>query len=60
MGESIEGMDDAMEENAKGVANVSEMTMEISENVGLIGEEADNNKKVAIALNNQVSKFKLE
>ena len=53
-------MDDAMEENAQGVANVSEMTMEISENVGLIGEEADNNKKVAIALNNQVSKFKLE
>ena len=58
--EAVDAMDIAMEESAKGIANVSEMTTDITENVSLIGEEADNNKKVVIALKEQVNKFKLE
>lgn len=50
----------AVEESAKGITNVTEMSVHLSESVGDIENEANSNKDIAGQLNLEVNKFKLE
>lgn len=50
----------AVEESAKGVANVTEMSVELTSSVGDIGKEANSNMDIASQLDIEVNKFKLE
>lgn len=57
--ESITAVDIAVEESAKGVINVTEMSVDLASNVGDIKNEADMNKSIADQLGSEVNKFKL-
>lgn len=57
--ETINAVNIAVEESAKGVGNVTETAVELTTNVGEIGKEADSNLNVAEQLEAQVKKFKL-
>ncbi len=57
--DSIRTVNTAVEESTKGVINVTEMSMELTNNVKDINEEADANLNVARALSDEVNKFKL-
>lgn len=57
--ESISAVSTAVEESAKGVTNVTEMSVALANNVVDIKNEADSNKDVAIQLDGEVNKFKL-
>lgn len=57
--ESIKTVNTAVEENTKGVINVTEMTMELTNNVRDINNEADANLNIAKNLSEEVNKFKL-
>ncbi len=57
--ESISAVNTAVEESAKGVVNVSEMSVDLAGSVKDIGTEADGNFDVANQLHNEVNKFKL-
>lgn len=57
--ESIKTVNTAVEENTKGVVNVTEMTMELTNNVKEINGEADVNLDIARKLSDEVNKFKL-
>ncbi len=57
--DSIRTVNTAVEESTKGVINVTEMSMELTNNVKDINDEADANMNVANALSDQVGKFKL-
>lgn len=57
--EAMEAANFAVEESARGVVNVTEMSLEITEGIAEIGNEADNNRKVADELDKEVNKFKL-
>ena len=50
----------AVEESAKGVASVTEKSVNITSSVGDIGVEANSNMDIANMLNVEVNKFKLE
>lgn len=58
--ESISAVSIAVEESAKGVTNVTEMSVALASNVGDIKCEADSNKDVAVQLDGEVNKFKLQ
>ncbi len=58
--ESIEAVNVAVDESAKGVANVTEMSADLTHRVGDIGHEANSNMGIASQLNDEVNKFTLE
>lgn len=58
--EALADVDYAVEENTKGVVNVTERSTELNGNVESIGDEARENQKIAEYLNIEVQKFKLE
>ena len=58
--ESIDAVNIASEESAKGVVNVAEISSELTDVMGEITGEAANNKKIAGELKAEVSKFKLQ
>lgn len=57
---ALADVDYAVEENTKGVVNVTERSTELNGNVESIGDEARENQKIAEYLNIEVQKFKLE
>ncbi len=57
--ESIRTVNTAVEENTKGVVNVTEMAMGLSDNVKEINSEAEDNLDIAKRLSDEVNKFKL-
>lgn len=58
--EAISAVSVAVEESAKGVTNVTEMSVDLTASVGDIGYEANSNMSIAEQLNSEVGKFKLE
>ncbi len=58
--EAISAVSIAVEESAKGVTNVTEMSVDLTSSVGDIGNEANSNMDIANQLNAEVNKFKLE
>lgn len=57
--EAVGAINIAVEESAKGVTNVSEMSVNLAEIVDSINEEAQGNQEIAEHLNNEVGKFKI-
>lgn len=58
--EAIAAVNIAVEESAKGVTNVTEMSVDLTASVGDIENEANSNRDIANQLNQEVNKFKLE
>jgi len=58
--DSIEAVNVAVEESAKGVVSVSEMSVTLTNNMTDIGGEADNNRNIVKKLDHEVRRFKLE
>lgn len=58
--ESISAVNIAVEESAKGIAGVSESSVQLTGNVNDIQSEASDNNGIAEDLANEVGKFKLE
>ena len=58
--EAIAAVNVAVEESAKGVTNVTSMSVDLTTSVGDIGNEANNNMDIANQLKTEVAKFKLE
>ncbi len=58
--DAISAVSVAVEESAKGVTNVTEMSVDLTSSVGGIGNEANSNMSIANQLNEEVNKFKLE
>lgn len=58
--ESISAVNIAVEESAKGITNVTEMSFALTKSVGDIKEKADSNKDVAGQLDVEINKFKLQ
>lgn len=50
----------AVEESAKGVASVTEMSVNLTTSVGDVGKEANSNMDIASQLTTEVNKFKLQ
>ena len=57
--EAINAVNIAVEESANGIANVTIITADITETVGVIDNDAHNNNNIAQNLNAEVNKFKL-
>jgi len=57
---AVEAVRTAVGECTSGVADVSERSVELTMNVGEIENEANVNKEIALNLNQEVNKFKLE
>lgn len=57
--EAVSAVNVAVEESAKGIENVSEMSVDLTTNVADIGNEANVNSNIANQLNEEVNKFKL-
>lgn len=57
--EAVSAVNVAVEESAKGIENVSEMSVDLTTNVADIGNEANSNSDIANQLNEEVNKFKL-
>lgn len=55
----MESINVSVEENARGVNRIAEISADITENVSDIGERAKDNKKIAVELGKEVEKFKL-
>lgn len=58
--QAMEAVSIAVDESAVGVTSIAERATVLSENVAEIQEIADENKQIAVRLNNEVDKFKLE
>ncbi len=58
--DAISMVNDAVEDCAKGVANVAEMSTGLTVSVKDISGEADANKNISQKLNDEVNKFKLQ
>lgn len=58
--QTVEDIKTAVGESTLGVANVSEMTVALSESVSDIGHKADSNMGIAGELQSEVDKFKLQ
>ena len=58
--EAVSAVSIAVEESAKGVTNVTEMSVDLTTSIGDIGNEANSNMDIANQLNVEVGKFKLE
>lgn len=57
--DSVNAVNIAIEESAKGISNVSEATVNITTSVDDIGEEAHSNLDIANGLDTEVNRFKL-
>ena len=57
--EAISAIDIAVEESAKGITNVTELSVDLTTAVAGVGNEADSNMNIARSLNDEVNKFKL-
>ena len=57
--DAMEAIDIAVEESAKGITNVTELSVELTTAVAGVGIEADSNMNIARSLNDEVNKFKL-
>ena len=58
--EAMEAIDIAVEESAKGITNVTELTVDLTTAIAGVGNEADSNMTIARSLNDEVNKFKLD
>ncbi|MDE6664504.1 MAG: methyl-accepting chemotaxis protein [Lachnospiraceae bacterium] len=58
--EAISSINIAVSETAKGVTNVTEVSVDLTGSMGDIAKEADNNMSVVQQLNTEVNKFKLQ
>lgn len=58
--DALQSVSTAIEENARGVVNVSEVSAQLTESMRDIEKRADQNKKVGEQLAAEVGKFKLE
>lgn len=58
--QTAEAVNAAVEENTKGIVNVSQMAVSLNGNIRDIGEKAKKNEDIAGLLHTEVSKFKLE
>lgn len=58
--QSIEAVSTAVGESARGITSIAEQIALLSENVSDIQGIAGDNKQIAVSLNNEVDKFKLE
>ncbi len=58
--DAIQAVDLAMDENARGVAEVTETMTNITQNVYELEAQATNNERLAEELNGEVNKFKLQ
>ncbi len=58
--DSVEAVRTALNECTSGVGDVTERSVELTMNVAEIESEADKNKEIALNLNQEVCKFKLE
>ncbi len=57
--EAVEAINIAVEESAKGVTNVTELSVDLTTAVAGVGNEAESNKNIADSLAEEVNKFKL-
>ena len=57
---SMTAVSTAVEESAKGIVNVTEMSTDLTGSVGDIQKAADHNNEIADMLNTEVKRFKLE
>lgn len=60
MKDALQSVSTAVEENARGVVNVSEVSAQLTESMRDIEKRADLNKKIGEQLAAEVGKFKLE
>lgn len=58
--DAIQAVDSAMEENAKGVSDVTETVSGLTQNMMTLEEQANKNQKVSGELDTEVHKFKLQ
>lgn len=58
--ELVSAVSSAVEESAKGVVNVTEMSVNLTTSVGDVGKEANSNMDIASQLTSEVNKFKLQ
>ena len=58
--ESTTAVSAAVEESAKGIVNVAEMSTDLTGSVGDIQKAADHNNEIADLLDTEVKRFKLE
>ena len=58
--DAMDAINVAVEESVKGVVNVTEMAVDLTNNVGDIEKEANSNMSIVGELNMEVGKFKLE
>lgn len=58
--DAMTAINSAVEESVKGVVNVTEMAVDLTNNVGDIEKEANSNMNIVGELNTEVGKFKLE
>ena len=58
--ESIAAVNVAVEESTEGISTVAEMSTNLTSNIADIQNEADANKEIALQLDGEVNKFKLE
>lgn len=57
---AAEAVNIAVEESAEGIVNVTQSTVQLTTSVSEIGAVAKSNKDIAMVLNEEVNKFKLE
>lgn len=60
MNEAVHAVDVAMEENAKGVSEVTETMSSLTESIMVLETQANKNQSVARELDGEVHKFKLQ
>ena len=58
--ESVNAVNIAIEENTKGINNISQATINITTRVDDIGAEANSNLDIANGLDTEVNRFKLD
>ena len=58
--ELVSAVSSAVEESAKGVVNVTELSVNLTTCVGDVGKEANSNMDIASQLTSEVNKFKLQ
>lgn len=58
--ESIDAVNIAVDESTKGITNVTEKAVELTQGVNDIGQESQNNILISDKLNAEIKKFKLE
>lgn len=58
--DSISSVDIAVNESTKGITDVSETAVSLSESMNLLNEEAQKESGIASTLNTEVNRFKLQ